>query len=243
MSRYKAAAIHFLGSLLALSLIVLVVWTIWYPGPLLRAASGLSLLAIVLSVDVAAGPLVTFIIFNTQKKSLRFDMATVLICQLAFMLYGVWSIFEARPVYVAFAESRFQLATANQIEDYEQKKVINPAYKRLPILGPEVVGTKVPNDRQTNSDLVFASAFGMGVQNMPQYFVPYAEVADEVKKAGKVAKDVKGMDQEVMKRLAAYEAKQQANNRKVLFLPLIAKGSVLQIAVDASNGTILDILS
>lgn len=198
---------------------------------------------IVFAVDVVAGPLIMMIIFNTKKKSLKFDVAAVLVFQIAFMLYGVWSIFEARPVYVVFTENRFHLTTANQLEDFELKKITNPAYKKMPVWGPEIVGTKTPTDPKLNSDLVFASAFGMGIQNMPRFFMPYPEVADEVKKTGKAAKDVKGMNPDVMARLAAYEAKLNAQNKKVLFLPLIAKNTVLQVAVDASTGAIVDILS
>ena len=52
-------------------------------------------------------------------------------------------MFDARPVYVAFAGDRFELVEAGAIEA-EQLAVAKPEFRMLSITGPKVVGTGCP---------------------------------------------------------------------------------------------------
>jgi hypothetical protein len=242
MTRYKAATIHFLGSLLVLLSVFSFVRLVWYPGPLFDAASGVDLIGIVTAVDLILGPMITLLIFNPKKKSLKFDMACVLICQLGFMVYGAWSIFSARPVYLVFVDNRFQLVTANEIDPADQAKAKNAAFRTQPLAGPITLASKLPDDKKLGEQMMFVRAYGMGPENLPEYFVPYKEAIPAVQASGMKAEKISGVSSEMRQRLSAYEAKQQKQNVDVVFVPLINKKKSLYVAVDKTTGATMDIL-
>jgi hypothetical protein len=77
---------------------------------------GMGLLKILVGVDVTIGPLLTLIIFDTRKKSLRFDLSVIAFLQIVALAYGVYIMFEARPVYTAFVKDRFEVVPADQLD-------------------------------------------------------------------------------------------------------------------------------
>src|SRR5262245_18835764 len=107
MNRWKASLTHLGISLGVAAVVYTAVRFFWYPGPLFEIAGGLQLLVLVISVDVTIGPLVTLIIFKPGKWGLKFDLCFIATMQVAAMAYGVYSIAESRPVFVAFVKDRF----------------------------------------------------------------------------------------------------------------------------------------
>lgn len=241
MIRLKASLVHLLGSAVVLSLIFALVRFVWYPEPFFSSASGINLMLILVPIDLLIGPLITLIIFNPHKASLKFDMACVLACQIAFLCYGLWSIYSARPVYVAFDEDWFRLVSANEIEPKDQVKAKHQAFRALPLLGPQIIGTIMPTDPEMRARLVLASASGMGVQNLPEYYVPYSDVMPLVKSAAKSAKDLKFFTEEERQRVSSYELKITGQGKQVRFVPLRAKTKLLFVAVDPSSGAVIEI--
>lgn len=238
MNRYQAAAVHFLGSASVLLLIFALVRWVWYPGPLFFAASGANLIGIISAVDVVLGPLIMLIIFVPKKPGLKLDIALVLICQIGFMLYGVWSIFIARPVYIAYADQQFHVVTANEIEEQDLKKAERPEFRRLPWFGPVTVGTRPPSDSKKRDDVLFAGLGGMGLQNLPQYYVPYADVVAEVKRQAQPVATVKKASDEDRKHLGRYL--EQTKNPAALFVPVSSKTRRLFAAIDPATGQVLE---
>lgn len=246
MTRYKASLLHFFCSAIILSLIFCVVRWIWYPGPLFYAASGTDLLVILVMVDVVLGSLITLVIFNPKKASLKFDMSVVVLFQLGFMCYGVWTIFSARPVYMVFIANNFYMVTASEIDPKDQKKAEDREFQALPLFGPQFVGTRIPTDQKVVRDLMAASRHGMGLQNLPEYFLPYKEVEATVKMAGKTVRELGAKattaSKDELDKLAAYEAEKRGGGKNVLFIPLLNKKKILTIAIDGASGAVLDIL-
>ncbi|RZI41465.1 hypothetical protein EGT07_17935 [Herbaspirillum sp. HC18] len=245
MNRYKASVLHLLCSGIVLSLIFGLVRWIWYPGQLFEAASGTDLVVIMISVDVVLGPLITLIIFNPKKTSLKFDMACVIFVQVSFMLYGAWAIFSARPVYMAFVANNFYMVTANEIDPEDQKNAQDPMFQSLPLFGPRFVGTRIPTDQKVVRDIMAASRQGMGLQNLPQYFLPFELVAPSARTVGKTVRELSvkaTAPKEELDKLIAYESEKRAAGKQVLFIPLLNKKKVLTVAIDGTTGAVLDIL-
>ena len=71
--------------------------SLWYPGPLFEAAGGDRLVFILVAVDVTLGPLITLVIFKAGKKGLKFDLAVIASLQLAALVYGMHTVYVARP--------------------------------------------------------------------------------------------------------------------------------------------------
>ena len=240
MSRYKAAALHLAGSVIVLLLLLGLISQILYPGALFRAAAGFELLRLLMVVDMIIGPLVTLIIFNPKKKLIKMDMAIVLLCQLGFMAYGAASIYIARPVYMVFTGHNFHMVRANEIEPKDLAKVTLPQYKQLPLLGCTYVGAIEPLDPKIKNDIAFAGLGGMGLQNLPQYFVPLNQFTDQVIAAAKTSKQWKVIDADNKKKLELYE--QQHPDIQVSFLALVNPRFTLFVVLEAKTGKIIDVI-
>lgn len=115
--KIKAASIHLLISLFLVLICFLLVYLVWYPQPLVQATGVGTLFLMMLGIDLILGPAFTFIVYKKFKKTLKFDLFIIAIIQLGAMGYGVYSMYEGRPVWIAFAGDRFELVKANDLVD------------------------------------------------------------------------------------------------------------------------------
>ena len=244
MVRIKAALLHFSASAFILLLVFFAIKFIYYPRALFAAAAGFDVLRLLTIVDVILGPLITLIIFNPLKKNLKYDVCIVVACQLAFMSYGVWSIYSARPVYIAFTGKHFNLVRANEIDEADEVKAISAEFKHRPMLGLKYIGTTEPSDINVKNDLAFAGLMGMGIQNLPQYYVPYDKVIPDVKAQAKSSQQFEKIDNDMRQRLKEYEQKQQKikNAVPIGFVPIINKRFTLFAVVNTATGEVVDII-
>jgi hypothetical protein len=238
MNRYKAALIHLLSSALVLGTLFVLIAYVWYPYKLFTLGAGAELLTLIACVDLVAGPMVMLIIFDANKRLIKMDVAIVIVFQLAFMAYGVWSMYHARPVYMAYSNNHFYLVRANEIAATDLSDATLDQFKRLPMFGPVMVGTREPDDPKVQQDLLFAGMEGMGVQNLPKYYVPYETLAAEVIKSGKTVNQL-GVEMEVKKRVTEYE---KTLHRSVLYLPMVNKLKPLIVVVDAKTAQFVDLI-
>jgi hypothetical protein len=144
------------------------------------------LLALIVGVDVVLGPTMTLIVFNPAKsrQALALDLSLIVLVQAAALTYGLYAGYTSRLVYGVFVDKGFKLVKATEIEPQELAKARLPQYRDLPLFGPKLVAVEMPTDPKTLSDMNFYSAFGVGYQNLPQYFVPLERSRDQVSKAG-----------------------------------------------------------
>ena len=181
LNRWTAAAIHLGISALIATIVVTVMLALWYPQPYFDAMGGIGLLKILIGVDVAIGPLLTLVIFDTRKKSLQFDLSVIALLQIAALAYGVYIMFEARPVYTVFVKDRFEVVPADQLDAADL--AAGPVeFRTLPLTGPRLLGVRFPE--QSNAEewnkLVLSGVAGKDIQNFPKYYIPYADVQAQV---------------------------------------------------------------
>jgi hypothetical protein len=238
MNRYKAAGLHLLFSAVTLSLVFLLIAQLWYPHKLFSLAAGAELLHLIIGVDLVMGPLVMLIIFDAKKKLIKMDVAIILICQIGFMAYGLWTMYTARPAFLVFAESHFYLVRANEIER-TQFDLAPPQYQNAPTLGPVYVGTQMPTDKKSQDEILMGFLGGMGIQDLPRYFVPYDQVRQQVVKAGLTSAKL-GVDAETKQRVKDYEL--EHTEQPVLFLPMVNKLRPLIVVFDARTGDVVDLI-
>lgn len=185
MTRVKAALIHLIiSAILASSVIGLLLFG-WYRLPYFWAVGGPLLLALIVGVDVVLGPFMTLIVFNPAKsrQALAFDLSLIALVQATALLYGLYSGYTSRLAYGVFVENSFKLVKATEIEPQDLAKAKLPEYRELPLFGPKLVAVEMPTDPKTRSDMNFFSAFGVGYQNLPEYFVPLVHSRDQISKA------------------------------------------------------------
>lgn len=235
LSRLQAFGFHFLASATVIAVIFGLVKLVWYPNQLFEAANGFELLKILVLVDLVLGPLIMLIIFNPKKKSLKFDVSAVLVCQMIFLSYGLWALHTARPVYIAYVDNQFFLVKANEIEDSDLEKAEHTQFKKLPLFGPVFVGTKTPESDKKREEIMIAKLVGMGIQNFPQYYVPIEDVQAQVRANGKLPSQL-NTNNEDKKLLENMLEKAEKQGQKILFSPLQTKGRQLFVSIDGTSG-------
>ena len=173
--RARAAGLHLLISAAVAAAAATLVFGLWYPGMYRVLAGGRELFLLLSSVDVVLGPLLTFAVFDLSKgwPHLRRDLAIIGAIQILALGYGLHAVYGARPVATVFEVDRFRVITAAQVYDPELE-VARPEYRRLPIAGPWLLGT-----RQAKSDAELDEGLSMGAQGVdlaqrPLFWQPYA---------------------------------------------------------------------
>lgn len=130
------------------------VYGLLYPPPYQAMLGVGGIFLLLLAVDVVCGPLLTLLLAS-PKKSRRerwVDFSLVGVVQLAALVYGLHSVWAARPVVLAFEVDRLMVVTANEVQA-EALPDAPEGLRRLPWWGMQQVGTRGPQ----GSDELFAS--------------------------------------------------------------------------------------
>lgn len=166
--RSQAAGIHLLASLAVASFAAVLVYMVWYPYPYREVAGGNGLFRLIVAVDVVLGPLLTFVVFNRAKPRAELwrDLAVVAMLQLAALGYGLWTVFQARPVYLVHEVDRFRVVTAAEIDPAELPQA-KPEFQRLPLHGIRVIGVRKARDSDEMLRSIESALAGKDVSAMP----------------------------------------------------------------------------
>jgi uncharacterized membrane protein YobD (UPF0266 family) len=237
ISRWKAAGVHLGGSVLLALVVVLLLYFLWYPQPFFDASGGKTLLSIVVGVDVILGPLITLIIFNIEKKNLKFDLALIALIQIAALCYGVHTMYLARPAFVVYSSGQFMVVPANHIDLKMLAQVSRPEFKSLPLMGPKYVYNFAP---KSSADLTTMMLSMAGLA--PQYYIPYSEKSHYVAKEANNLNELLRRKPEVRPVIEEALRDIKRNADEVMYIPMIAKRMNLSVLVDSKNGSILTIL-
>lgn len=112
-NRYQAFAVHMAISLVIFFILLVCITQYWYPGILFDSGNGWKAVGMIVGIDLILGPLLTLIVFNHNKNSLKFDLWVIVLVQTAALMYGTWTIYHTRPVALAFINTSFMTISAN----------------------------------------------------------------------------------------------------------------------------------
>jgi hypothetical protein len=239
ISRWRAASLHLLISILVALVVVGVTLFVWYPLPYFYGLDGFGLLMLLVSVDVVIGPLITLVIFNPAKKSLKFDLAVVAALQLVALAYGVHTMFQARPVYAVFNENRFDVVIDADISAAEQAKATNPRFQRVSLLEPELVAMDPPKD---SNEVMRIMNSGINSRAFPQHYVPYEDRAKEAAKAAKPLHLLAVSKPESAAKVREFIAQKSIEEAKIGWLPFYTRANDMTIVLEKETGKIVGIV-
>lgn len=114
-NRYQAFAVHMAISLVIFFILLVCITQYWYPGILFDTGNGWKAIGMIVGIDLVLGPLLTLIVFNHNKSSLKLDLAIIALVQTAALAYGSWTIHQTRPVAIAFVNKSFITLYADSI--------------------------------------------------------------------------------------------------------------------------------
>ena len=230
-SKLRAFGIHLCLSLLVAALAAVVVFGVWYPYPYRDISGGRDLFLLIVGVDVVLGPLVTFTVFN-PKKSRRekvLDFSLVAVIQLGALLYGLWSVLEARPVHTVFEYDRLRVVHAADVPG-ESVGRAPKALQALPLTGPTWLALR-PLAASETMEMTLAALNGVPLGARPELWRPYESERAAVLKAARPAAELatRFPTQSAMIDRALAEAGKPAD--ALVYLPLQARKDTVWTAI------------
>lgn len=241
LNRFQAAGIHLAISVLVAAVVLAALLLVWYPQPYFRLAGGAGLMLILIGVDVVMGPLLTLIVFNPAKKSLKLDLAVIAALQVAALAYGITVIAQARPVFVVFAGDRFTVVAANQI-DPESLASAKPPFDTLPLDGPRIVGARMPADPAERERVMLLLASGIDLPNLPRYYVPFADVVADLRAKARPIDTLEARDAQARGAVAATLARSQRTRESLGWAPVVGRLEIGSAIVDTAKGEVVAVL-
>jgi hypothetical protein len=238
--RLRAVTWHLFISACVAGAAAAVVFFVWYPYPYREISGGRELFLLLVSVDVALGPLLTLVVFNPLKKwrELTLDLAVVAVLQVAALGYGLWTVASARPVHLVFEIDRFRVVHAvdvpNELLQFSPNGIV-----ALPWTGPTMLSVREFKDLQESSDMTLEALQGVNLAFRPELWQSYELGLTEVKGAAKPL-------QQIRRRYPQYEnvithAVLQSGYLpdKLAVLPLVARGVFWSVLIDSGTGDIV----
>jgi hypothetical protein len=234
--RLRAAGIHLALSALVAALTGLLVFALWYPYPYREVSGGRELFQLVVSVDVVLGPLLTFAVFNLAKPrtTLRRDLAIIVLLQLAGLSYGLWTVYEARPVHTVFEYDRFRIVHAADLPP-ELAGRVPAGIDFAPAAGPTWIALRPFRDEAERLEFTMAALQGVALSARPELWQPYAAGRAQVLAA---AKPVAQLKQRFPRQSAEIDAALAASGRdsaRAAYLPLVARKEAWTVLLDAQT--------
>lgn len=170
------AALRHLGlSALVASLAAALVFGVWYPTPYGALAGGFSLFTILVIVDVVCGPMLTLVVFDQRKprRELICDIGLIVLLQLGALAYGLYSVAQARPIFLAFEGNRFRVVSMADVDKDKLSDAL-PEFRSLGYTGPRLVGAKLADATDPQfKDSILMSMQGFHPAFRPERWVPY----------------------------------------------------------------------
>jgi hypothetical protein len=171
-----AALVHLTGSLLVAALVAALVFGLWYPYPYRELVGGTELFVLVVVVDVVCGPLLTAVIYNPTKtrRELFTDLSLVVLVQFAALVYGMYTVVQARPIYAVFEVDRFRVVAAADVaqEDWDKAKA---PWNAAPWEGPKLIAVRMPSSTKEKLESISLGMSGKDVSVRPDWWKDWDE--------------------------------------------------------------------
>jgi hypothetical protein len=238
-TRLKAAAVHLCISLLIAGCAAWLVFGVWYPYPYREISGGRELFLLIVAVDVALGPLITFVVFNRTKprKELVRDLALVGLIQLAGLGYGLWTVHEARPVHLVFEIDRFRAVHAVDVPPELLSKTPEGVVA-LPVTGPSLLAVRPFASEQERMEATIAAVKGLHLGARPDLWQPYEQAVPRVLTAGRPVSELldrfPGRAEDIQSAIGATGKPAT----QLVYLPLISRKSLWTVLLDARSAQV-----
>lgn len=185
--RLKAFQLHLLASAAILTCVLGALFLGWYHWPGWYLSGALRVVAMLIGVDAALGPLLTFVIANPAKprRELKRDISLIVAVQLIALAYGTATLWNGRPLYYAFSVNMLELVQASDLDpaDTELARRAHDALAPHWYSLPRWIWAPLPADAEEREHIVqSAITGGADVTAMPSHFRPWRDGAGDLRK-------------------------------------------------------------
>ena len=230
--KIKAFSTHLFLSALLISSFFYFAISYWFPMDSLQLTGIKQILMIILVVDLVLGPTLTFLVFNPEKKSLKFDLSAIVVLQLAMFAYGAYTVYQAHPVYITFTVDRFVLVpardadpTAANYKEYQVSKFAKPVFAYV----------ESPKESKKRNKILFDSVIGgLDLDAHAEYYLPYQTNKDKIINKG-LPVDTIFTTKKQEKMLSAFIHKKKLDIKNLVFIPVQGKAKFMLYAIDRTD--------
>ncbi|MCV0438601.1 MAG: pilus assembly protein [Hydrogenophaga sp.] len=234
--RMKAAGAHMALSAVVIGFIALGMFHVWYPEPFRSLSGGLNLFFLVALVDLVLGPGATLVVSSPgkPKREWRTDVGLIVLIQLAALAYGVWTVYQARPVFLAFEIDRFRAVHAVEVP-LELLDRAPPGARVLSLLGPGMVAVRPFVDAKEEADATMAALGGVHLGARPDLWMAYEDSVPKVLAVARPVRELLDRRSDAREAWVRSPALESLNADEVLYLPLVGRTSFWTILLDRHN--------
>ncbi len=230
LSRVKlalpAAGIHLLLTLAVAAVAAILVFGLWFPYPYQELSGGRELFLLIVTVDIVCGPILTVVLYNRTKSAAELwrDLGLVVIVQLGALGYGLFTVSQARPLFMVQEVERFKVVTAQNV-DAEAIAKLQPLLKPRFFSGPLVVAIRPPiNENERVKVFVEALQGGRDYAERPEFYLPY-DNAGALKALNRARPLIIFFEKQPSQSVAGQKlaAEKNADLSQWMYLPIVAR--------------------
>lgn len=235
--RLKLFLTHLSLSSLIACLALSIVFFIWYPEPLEKAVGVTHIFLMMLAIDVIVGPILGFLVYKEGKKSLKFDLAVIILIQLSAFFYGFYNIAQGRPVYIAYIVDRFELVRNNDLIINKKDKILSQ-YQQSSFAQPRFVAVELAkNINERNQDLFNEVLGGVTLAQQPKRYVDFGQAKAQILQK---AQDLKLLNQFNNQQVVANILNQYPSANA--WVPLKANAVDMVVLLNKKSGEVVKIV-
>lgn len=177
-NKIKASLIHFLISILLVGLVIGSVIFFFFPQHFIHVSNFKEVAIIIITVDLILGPLLTFVVFKPNKKSLKFDLSVIAAIQISALTYGVYALYQVHPVFVTFNVDRFTIVSAR---DAEPEKSKYDEYRVSKLSAGKLAYVKLPKAPEERLAITIEAARGgEDIDRREEYYKPFKDNFEQI---------------------------------------------------------------
>lgn len=240
MSKQRAFIVHLALSAALAGIVCGLIFLLWYPDRYFAAKGTRGVLAVLLGVHLAVGPLLTLYLYRPKKPGLVIDMTCIVVVQLAALVYGTAVIYSERPYFTVFAVDRFEVVAYREID---ATAIGNDVLRAKPLAGPVLAVALLPETLQARQKLLEEVVLEgkPDIDRRPELWQPYAEHVD------RIVSKARSLDVLAAREESRFEVERLLRDlgrpiEELAFVPLIGKDRNFAFVIDKQTGEPLDLL-
>lgn len=233
-----ASGIHLAIGLSVVLSFLLFCYFVLYTPEILWLEGGTDVALIILAVDLAVGPILTFIVYRRGKPGLVFDLTLIALVQTAAFAYGAWALYSQRPLYLAFEIEHFSVIAASEID---LSRLEDETLRPHPMAGPRPVYVVKPTENEERTRIMFEAGLGgKDIRHHPEYYRHVIDHLDAVRSRSYTLEDLRERTPRVVPKIEESLTGSGRSAEDVLFAPIDGHIRSATVMLDRDTGEILD---
>jgi hypothetical protein len=212
---------------------------VWYPWPLFDLEGGWQGVRLVALVDVVLGPALTLVLFKHGKPGLKLDMSLVVAIQVGALVYGMWNLYEARPVALVHAFDHIQPLSRARLAEIDDS---GAAMKKWEGIGPRRIYVQTPDDPIEFADFYRLVGSGpAGLHGAVEHYLPMEENWQKILQDAVQIEPYVSANADLQQRFNVFMAELSRPVEDLAFFPYIGRKERLFLVFDRFSMAIVGV--